>query len=710
MVKSRTAAVNPQPAHLHQYILSLPENLSTEHCTFLRGKFQQFNSMSDDQLREAISTGKKTIISQRQTQQKMNFQARQNGQPLPYPDIQIPLQKLPQQVAPDQVPQQQTQIERPKQSQQHHQNPNITHQSQSSIYNNQKQFPKDTGKAQKIPTSDVTNSISPPQKVPVAQVGGKSQQGQLQDVQRPQQIQRQSGQPQQGAKPFRKDEATKISFERLRMEVQNQHQRGSVVQLDQQNLARLHQLLTDIRFYMQRANMGIFTYFATVKPVNEKLVRQLLMFRCALMDQWEDSEYKTLKAQFTVDPATVQKAMEHFKQMFACLNVSAPRRIQQPADGQQTQTSPKFVQKLPEVHPGMNKIAEVKTLNQRVKAEKPPQAPINETPPNSFHHGPSLPAAPIGVPTYHNQINGLTPDKLVLPENKLKRKYNSQPTTSKTQSPPQIKPTAPVAKIDPSFRCTHPGCEFQRKGFSTGEQLAQHIEDAHKEKEPEDGLQFALEMARLALNLDTNGQFIRVTKMERSVSAQTMKKSASAQGPVPKLDDGISMSRVTTQTSNLGLPRTPQSVGRLGDRASMMKNDVGKEPQTPDSWADCPITPSELTNLFPGNETFQGTLEFTSLTPASTLASGKSERNTPNSDTTDNVIVSNDETENWIPACFYNGLLGSHEQISMINDDILGMDWEDAFPSSTKRRKTDINGGFNPGLFTFSWSDEVVQF
>ena len=508
------------------------------------------------------------------------------------------------------------------------------------------------------------------------------------------------------------------------MEAQARHRRGPVLQLDPQNLARMRQLLTEIQPYISRAKPGILRYFTANTQADESSIRQLLTYRHALMDQWEDPEFKTLKSQFTVDPVTVAKAMNEFKVLFSRIYLNGARPNQRPTvDGQLAQASPAAMSQIrPEVHPGgPNQIAEVKTTNQRMKAEKPPQAPINETPPNSFHHGPPPPipivAAAAGTSIaadsrWQNQVNEMRSDKLVLPENKLKRKANGQ-LAGKTQSPPQIKPTTPIVRYEPSFRCTHPGCEFEKRGLSTGEQLAQHIEDAHKEKEPEDGLQFALEMARVAFNLDPSGLPIKVIRMEKSVSAQTMmRKSTSTQGLVPKLDGGTSMSRGTTQTSNLGLPRTPQSLSRLGTKSSTRKNDAVKEPQTPDSWADCLITQAELKNLFPSNEALQGTLDLTGLTPSSTLASGKSERNTPKSDAINNVVVvGNNSDENWIPAALSEGHLRPYEIIPMMNDDILGMAWEHAFAHpplpapSNKRRKVDPNGGFNPNLFTLNWSD-----
>jgi hypothetical protein len=367
--------------------------------------------------------------------------------------------------------------------------------------------------------------------------------------------------------------------------------------------------------------------------------------------------------------------------------------------------------------PGPNqstpKPTEVKVTPQpnKIKSEKEPSAPISEKPP----FGLPVASPPHGVPTYNPNMHDLTPDKLVLPDNKRRKTNNQVPVKTQPTAQP-MKQSVSQIKSEPAFKCNVPGCEFIKKGFTSRDTLERHIDDAHKEEDPENPLEFALEQARLALNLDNNGKAMpRSQKMEKSLSAQPMKKSISTQGPTPKMEAGTPMSRGTTHMSNLGAPRTPQSTSKALEKSTPTK-DSRREPSSPSSpgssWNDAMITPADLRAAFPTLETIQGALDLNGLTPASTLASGKSERNTPNSDVYDtensNGVKIYTDNVKWVPKSFYHEAIDIDIDPSFVNDDILGMEWEEAFPRvpppTSKKRKPDPNGGFSANLWSVTLS------
>ena len=677
-VPDKPAATAPEarmgpsrPANAQEQFLrifmSLPDELTPELCMKLRAKIMVFREKGDEEIKEFVSMQKRKG-RQYQQQQQRNLQGLSNGQLQPPSSNQMAQQP-------------------PMQPQVSMNQPPVPVSNQPA--NNQTSMP--VKKEQNAPDLFLPQRSVPEQASKASIASNTSQ---------------------RTRRAIQANEAKKRRFQELVNEAQSGYRTGPIQNMNSESKEKMRKLLVNIQPILPvKLLHALFIYFANVEPANEGAMRQFFISRMALIDQFEDDKCTTPKGAFTISLESAEKALQTFKMLYEwnkaheMRNKAASMNAQ---PGQKPQPGPSELQSLQS-----NKSIDVKDMAHKVKMERAPDAPTSENPPNSFHNASPPRGAPNGVPTYApTSLNGLTSDHLVLPESR-KRKLNNANNQQqiKTQSPIQApKPVSPpTIRPEVSFRCTHLGCEYQRKPFPTGELLARHIEDAHKEKEPEDGLQFALDMAKQALGLDINGNSIKVPAMEKSASAQTMKKSISSQSQALKVEGGVSMSRGTTQTSNLGLPRTPQSMSKSWDKVVPGKADVTKYPPTPDSWADCPVTPVELARLFPLLEAVQGTLDTASLTPASTLASAKSERNTPKSDVADNVAVVSEDMGNQIPPSFSNDILGFGQPFSLMDDDILGMSWDEAFPSP-KRRKPDVNGAFDSSLFSLHLSNEVDFF
>ena len=422
----------------------------------------------------------------------------------------------------------------------------------------------------------------------------------------------------------------------------------------------------------------------------------------------KDRQYKELKDKFSITLKEVQDALSKIRHVFVMVTKRKKDLAGQPITSQPSAVPPNSGNKAQAAKPVETK----PTPPQKAwKEEKEPPAPTTDKPPFPFGSSP-----PHGVPTYDKNLIELTQDKLVLPENKRRKTANktATPVQSQTSTPQPAKAVAPPPKQEPAFKCPVQGCEYSRKGFIAGEQLAFHCEQAHKEKDPEDALAFALEQARTSLNLDASGKSIpKPVKMEKSLSAQPMKKSASTQGPTPKMEGGTPMSRGTTHMSNLGAPRTPQSMNRGIENKATPKltpnkpeSTASKEPVTPEPWADLGTTPQELAERFPTIEALQGAMDWTSLTPASTLATSKSAQSTPRSDIVDTDAVKiRTDNGGWIPASFYSDCYTMNVDTSFVDDDILSMEWEEAFPPppppppNKRRMKRNPDGGFRPDLW-----------
>ena len=334
----------------------------------------------------------------------------------------------------------------------------------------------------------------------------------------------------------------------------------------------------------------------------------------------------------------------------------------------------------------------------RHRGEQAPPAPTSDKAPYSF----AQPARPDGVPTY-DRPNDLTADKLVLPDSK-RRKLNQANAPAPSSKPPAATPTptpAPAARPVPQpkqperpFKCPVAGCEYAKVGFSSGEERAKH-ELTHREKEPKDPLGFVLEQMRHALGLNEDGKLppkAKATAMEKSASSQSMKPTLSNQGGLTPGPGGTPMSRAaTSQRSHLS--HDGARAGTLaapGAAGSAAGTDASP---TLSAWSDAPVSPAELAALFPTPADVLGADSATTLTPASTLSSGKSDKAaTPSPGAGGGSggggggddffkIDADGPMDDWVPAA----LLGADEREMGLgdsffaDDDVLGMDWETAF-------------------------------
>ena len=110
------------------------------------------------------------------------------------------------------------------------------------------------------------------------------------------------------------------------------------------------------------------------------------------------------------------------------------------------------------------------------------------------------------------------------------------------------------------------------------------------------------------------------------------------------------------------------------------------------------MTPQDLAAHFPSMGDIQGSLSVSSLTPASTLGS-KSEKDTPKSDIGEDASIKiNIDADPWLPSGFLMDCYDRDIDSSFVNDDILGMDWETAFPKSDEPRQRVKKRGPDPNF------------
>ena len=340
--------------------------------------------------------------------------------------------------------------------------------------------------------------------------------------------------------------------------------------------------------------------------------------------------------------------------------------------------------------------------------KEPPPAPTTDRPPFPFGASPS----PHGVPTY-NGPNELTQEKLNPPDPNKRRKTNSNAagaagSGAKDQISPNqaAKPsktaTPQVSRTETSFKCPVPQCEGAKKGFPTKEALAKHHDQVHKEKDPEDPLAFAMEQARNSLGLDAQGKSNnkrKAAEMENPPTSESMKQSLSAQGPTTnKLEAGTPMSRSLT-----GHPRTGDGPKTLASdlvgaaskatpskQQSTARRDGHEEDDPNLLWQSSRVTQEALRDLFPLPSDVQGSMNFNSLTPASTISTTttKSEKNSPkaNESTDIDVVMVNNEPKNWLPPAFFNDV-DVDQSFIFPDDDTLSMSWETVLPPKTQTEK-----------------------
>lgn len=355
-------------------------------------------------------------------------------------------------------------------------------------------------------------------------------------------------------------------------------------------------------------------------------------------------------------------------------------------------------------------------------SSRPPAAPTSPQPPFSFGA-----QSPQGLAKYPDKPNGLTQDKLNLPQTK-RRKANPVPSAASppvplqgqisSKTPQVVKNTAqgtrPATPPPIVIKCSIPNCDASPQGFATQAELDRHTSEAHEPKEPpiEDPLQWACEQMRLGLGLDENGkaapQKVEVTTEKEVHEAPKVKASTSAQGQsAVKQETSTPMTRVHTQTGPSpasNLLKTPQASANVKTPASEVKSSskegksgelkssiatIKKEPSmSPDPWARSLVSPAVITQGWSGLSELQSLGSWTkienTLTPASTLSGGKSDKNSPRvSDISENdavkINLAVDNDKDWLPSeWFEDGLYDDLEALNM-DQDMLGMDWETAF-------------------------------
>lgn len=178
---------------------------------------------------------------------------------------------------------------------------------------------------------------------------------------------------------------------------------------------------------------------------------------------------------------------------------------------------------------------------QQQQQNKPPAAPTSE-------HAPPLPfGSPSGVPVYHEKAQGLTADKLQLPNKKQKKNHPSAASTpaqgtpgslaGSPQVPKAMPPEVAAAKeqpvdvvkpkeeVKPTIRC--PELDCVAGDFESEEELEKHKQDAHKPIT--DYVQYAIDTLREVLGFDENGNKLPKPGQE----AQKKAAAAPAQKPQP---------------------------------------------------------------------------------------------------------------------------------------------------------------------------------
>ena len=365
-------------------------------------------------------------------------------------------------------------------------------------------------------------------------------------------------------------------------------------------------------------------------------------------------------------------------------------------------------------------------VNKSINAQsgnRVPPAPTSPQPPFTFKS-----QSPQGVPTkYADRPNELKQDGLRLPPNKKRKNEQPQNAASAPAQTPNLaalKTSSEPAKISPpgpqrlsteplARKCLVSDCEAQGKTFASQADLDKHMSEVHDPKEPviEDPLQWALEKMRFGLGLDENGKSKPQTKELVAESteheATKMMKSISAQGqPAIKQETATQIIRTPTHpgpspsSSHLKTPRAlvntkpPVSSIEQGPKDSMVNdstrhNDSVMNDTGPiiDFWADSPVKPEMINAAWAGLSEFQCAGPWnviqSNLTPASTLSSNKSEKNSPRvSDISenDNVKIKLTMEENGsVPSDWLEDQLGGNMEALVVNSDFLAMKWENAF-------------------------------
>ena len=349
--------------------------------------------------------------------------------------------------------------------------------------------------------------------------------------------------------------------------------------------------------------------------------------------------------------------------------------------------------------------------NNSNRDNRAPAAPTSTQPPFTF--GATSPS-PHGIPQAYGP-NGFTPDKLNLPPAK-KRKGNQASSTATTPaqtlgtpvidaSPQLTKVPSPETRRQSAtanrVRCPVADCAMSKRDFALTEDLAKHTSEAHKVKEPiiEDPLAWALESVRFGLGVTEDGKPKSgengAKKEKTEQTSHEIKTSVSTQGLTPMKQEATTpMSRVSTQNGPqqaAGSNKDAISGARLS-AANLSESNIGvvtsaaNQPVTPphDLWGDVAISPADLAACFPTLTDLQGSLSHDILTPSSTASSCKSDKNSPKQSDIgeDDLLKIRLETDSWIAPEFFQDTMFPQLDASLMDDELLGMDWEDAFGST----------------------------
>lgn len=346
--------------------------------------------------------------------------------------------------------------------------------------------------------------------------------------------------------------------------------------------------------------------------------------------------------------------------------------------------------------------------NNSNRDNRPPAAPTSTQPPFTF--GATSPS-PHGIPQAYGP-NGFTQDKLNLPPAK-KRKGNQASSTATTPaqtlgtpvisaSPQLIKAPSPKTRRQSATAnrvgCPVANCAMSKHDFASTEDLAKHTSEVHKVREPiiEDPLAWALESVEFGLGIAGDGKpksgetFGRKEKTEQA--PQEINTLAATQGLTPMKQEATSpMSRVSTQNGPLQATGSNKDTV-LGARLSGVNlpqpnsraaTSAANQPVTPphDLWGDVTISPADLAACFPTLTDLQGSLSHDVLTPSSTASSCKSDNHSPKQSDIgeDDLLKIRLETDSWIAPEFFQDTFFPQLEASLMDDELLSMEWEDAF-------------------------------
>lgn len=459
-----------------------------------------------------------------------------------------------------------------------------------------------------------------------------------------------------------------------------------------------------------------------------------------LVHQYRDSDFNPID-QLTITPEELDKCIKELTKYFHFImsKVVLQRPAVPPGQivNQQTSRQPPSETKsqaTPEIAPSLS----AANLQEHEKLmEVARQASVQKN--HSSHGGNRAPAAPTspqppfklfgaqspqGVPAkYATRPNELTQDRLTLPPNKKRKSNQANGATSTSaqahgmiaiKSPSQgAKVVTPniqqTATASTSIKCPVTNCQVRVTGLTSQTELDKHVLEVHESKGSpvEDPLQWTFEQMRYGLGLDENNKS-KLQKAENKIATETseaprMKKSVSMHDPM-KPESATPMARAPAQnrpSPASNLLKTPQALTNaktpLSEAKSILKdpnivnskllNNSAKEAgASPDPWAGSLVAPNVINAAWSSLSDLQCMDSWSSihntLTPASTLSSSKSEKNSPRvSDISENdaVKINLIVDDEWTPAEWAEDELHGDMKSLTVAHDIHSMNWETAF-------------------------------